>query len=106
MMVKLQVNCKDKSVDAPLTRKCHVFLMLMILSYVSLTIIVICNNYYCKNTGVFLCHMSQCNAMCTNASCDFKGMFPLIIIYYNYKNIFIIKVDISGSVYFLYKVLL
>ena len=48
MLVKLPVKRKDKRVEAPLTRKCHVFLMLMILSYVSLTIIVICNIYHCK----------------------------------------------------------
>ena len=76
MLVKLPVKRKDKRIEGPLTRKFHVFLMLMILSYVSLTIIVICNNYYC----VFLCHLSQCNAICKSASCDFKGMFPLIII--------------------------
>ena len=63
MLVKLPVKRKDKRVEAPLTRKCHVFLMLMILSYVSLTIIVICNNYYCKKYWcVFIPHESmQCN---------------------------------------------
>ena len=61
MLVKLPVKRKDKRVEAPLTRKCHVYLMLMILSYVNLAIIiVICKHYYCKKYWcVFMPHESM-----------------------------------------------